>query len=59
MTASGTVGQECAGGNCSTAGRRQRKKKWGGRHVRREQERRKGRSFYVRVGTLSLKERES
>lgn len=30
MTASGTVGQECAGGNCATAGRRQRKKKGGG-----------------------------
>lgn len=30
-----------------------------GGHVRREPERRKGRSFYVRVGTLSLKERES
>lgn len=59
MTASGTVGQECAGGNCATAGRRQRKKKKGGGHVRREPERRKGRSFYVRVGTLSLKERES
>lgn len=29
----------------------------GGIHVRREQERRKGRSFYVRVGALSLKER--
>lgn len=35
------------------------RRRGGGGHVRREPERRKGRSFYVRVGTLSLKERES
>uniref|UniRef100_A0AAR2IVR4 Endonuclease/exonuclease/phosphatase domain-containing protein n=1 Tax=Pygocentrus nattereri TaxID=42514 RepID=A0AAR2IVR4_PYGNA len=52
-TASGAVDQQGAGGNWTTVGQRPSKRR-GGRQVRRQRERRKGRSVEVRVGTLNI-----
>ncbi|KAK3552958.1 hypothetical protein QTP86_029620 [Hemibagrus guttatus] len=49
-TAIGTVDLQGAGGNWATVGRRSR----GGRRVRRQREKRKGKSVGLRIGTLNV-----
>ena len=49
--ATGTVDWQGANGNYATVGRRRRR---GGRHVRGQRERRKGRTVEVRVRTLDV-----
>ncbi|KAK3506315.1 hypothetical protein QTP70_016082, partial [Hemibagrus guttatus] len=50
MTAIGAVDLQGAGGNWATVGRRSR----GGRRVRRQREKRKGKSVGLRIGTLNV-----
>lgn len=51
MNASSGVGQQVTGETCTTAGQRQRE---GGRHIRKQQESRKGRMVEIKVGTLNI-----